>query len=198
VPVLIGLGFFVVMFTWRRGWDLYRKLLRETVPPLDEFIAEVSAGKITRVRGTGVCVGGEIDGVPPVLSNLVTRIGVLPERVVLLSMMTTRAPHATAGALEVRDLREGFYKLNVSIGFLDRPNVPGALREAIARFALPIDIDDVTYYLGRQTFVASPAGHMGRKSEWLFAFLIRNARPVTDHLGIPWQRVVEIGSQLDL
>jgi KUP system potassium uptake protein len=197
VPVLIGLVFFVVMFTWRRGWDLYREHVVSNAPPLDHFISDGAGKGVARVPGTGVFVIGDLDGVPPVLSNLATRIRVLPERVVLLGIITMRMPRS---ALEVRleTLDDGIYRLSIPYGFMDRPDVPGALAAAVARFKLPIDLDDVTYYLPRQTFVATSAGQMGRASEWLFALLARNARSVTDHLGIPWQRVVEIGSPIDL
>jgi KUP system potassium uptake protein len=196
VPVLIGLGFFTVMFTWKRGWNLYREQLASSLAPLDRFVSEGAGKGATRVPGTGVFVTREVDGVPPVLSELVTRIGVLPQRVVVLSMATTRDPRGSDARLETAD--GGIYRLIVSNGFMERPDVPGALRAAVARFELPIDPDDVTYYLGRHTFVATSAGRMGRSSEWLFALLTRNSRSPTDHFRIPWQQVVEIGSRIDL
>ena len=81
---------------------------------------------------------------------------------------------------------------------MDSPNVPRALKRAVARFGLPIDLQQVTYYLGRETFLATSAGKMGALSETLFAFLARNARPATTHFCIPPQQVVEIGAQIDL
>ncbi|MEP6652311.1 MAG: KUP/HAK/KT family potassium transporter [Myxococcales bacterium] len=197
VPVLIGLGVFAVMLTWKRGWNLYRQQLAAKVPPLDRFVSEGAGKGVVRAPGTGVFVVGDLGGVPPVLSDLVTRIRVLPERVVLLSLTTNRAPHS-AEAPTLEKLESGIYRLAVVRGFMDRPDVPGALADAVGRFGLPIDLGDVTYYLSRHTFVATSAGSMGRVSEWLFAFLTRNARPVTDHLAIPWQQVVEIGSPIDL
>jgi KUP system potassium uptake protein len=196
VPVLIGAGFFGVMFTWRRGWNLYREQVADSLAPLDRFLSEGAGKGVTRVPGIGVFVTRAPQGVPPVLSDLVTRIRALPQRVVLLSVTTTRTPHGTDARLETAEA--GIYRVTVSCGFMDRPDVPRALGAAVKRFNLPFDLNDVTYYLGRHTFVATSAGHMGKYSEWLFAFLTRNSRSPTDHFGIPWQQVVEIGSRIDL
>ena len=76
--------------------------------------------------------------------------------------------------------------------------MPDALAAAVAATQHPIDLSNVTHYLGRNTFVASSAEKMGSRAEWLFALLTRNAQPLTEHLNIPWQRVVEIGAQIDL
>ena len=100
VPVLIGLGFFTVMFTCKRGWTLYRDQLAGALAPLDRFVTEGAAKGVTRVPGTGVFVTRELHGVPPVLSDLVTRIRVLPQRVVLLSVATTRTPRGTDTRLD--------------------------------------------------------------------------------------------------
>ncbi len=93
---------------------------------------------------------------------------------------------------------KGFSRLTVRRGFMDSPHVPRALERAIAKFPIALDLKAVTYYLGRETFLATSAGKMGPVSEALFAFLARNARPATMLFCIPPQQVVEIGSQIDL
>ncbi|HEX4403786.1 MAG TPA: KUP/HAK/KT family potassium transporter [Polyangia bacterium] len=197
IPVLIGLALFVVMFTWKRGWTLYRARLASNAERLDRLFVDDGAGRdVARVAGAGIFVSGEVDGVPPVLSSFLDRIRALPEQVVVLKLATLRAPHAME--IELETLDGGLHHLSIKNGFMDRPDVPAALAQAIARHGLPIDMNDVTYYLGHHTFAATSAGKMGRASEWLFSLLARNARPATEHFGIPPDQVVEIGSLIDL
>ena len=196
VPVLIGALLFAIMFTWKRGWTLYRERITRSAPPLDRFILDGAASGVLRTPGVGIFVSGGIDGTPPVLSAFVGRIRALPECVVILTMTTSRSPHAMEIKLE--SLTAGLYRMSICTGFMDRPNVRAALAVAIERYTLPIDLAGVTYYLGHHTFLATSSGRMGRRSEWLFALLARNARPATEHFGIPSHQVVELGSLIDL
>lgn len=92
----------------------------------------------------------------------------------------------------------GFHRLVVQSGFMQTPNIPAILAFAAAKPTLAIDFDDITYYLGRETFLASDEGQMGRFTETLFSFMARNATPATAYFGLPPDRVVEIGLQIDL
>ena len=198
VPVLIGLAFFVVMYTWHNGRRIYRDRLAAGSSSLDHFLSDGAGRSAVRVPGTAVFVVRHDDGVPPVLVNLVQRMKVLPETVVLLTMNVGHAPHADATRVKHERLPAGFLRLVVEHGFMDVPDAPAALASAIQRFTLPIVASEVTYYLGRDTFVATSAGQMGHWSEALFAFLSRNARSSTDYFRIPPQQVIEIGSRIDL
>ena len=81
---------------------------------------------------------------------------------------------------------------------MDVTNLAPLLERAIARFHIPLELESVTYCLGRETFLATSAGSMGTLSESLFAFLVRNARSATTHFRIPPEQVIEIGLQIDL
>ena len=198
VPVLIGLGFFVVMMNWKRGRRIYLDLVARAAPPWDVFLRELDAKLGARIPGAAVFLAGPMSGVPAVLLHHVERIRALPETVLLLTVETTHVPYEQDDAMRLEPLGNGFSRLTVRRGFMDSPNVPRALKLAISRFGLPIDLARVTYYLGRETFLATSAGKMGSVSETLFAFLARNARPATTHFCIPPEQVVEIGSQIDL
>ena len=198
VPVLIGLGFFIVMVTWKRGWALYRDTVTAELPSVESLIASAAWKAVMRVPGAGIFVRAEVPGVPAVLCSLVQQVHAVPQSVVLFSLRTLRVPYTRANAVELRALDSGIYDLTLSCGFMQRPDVPAALAATIARHHLPMELPEVTYYLERHTFVAGAAGKMGRWSERLFAFLTRNSPPATDHLGIPWHQVMEIGSEIDL
>jgi KUP system potassium uptake protein len=198
VPLLAAAAFSAVMLTWKKGRLIYREHLTAISPPLDEFIADCQQRIDARPPGGGVFVTGQSDGVPAVLLLLVQRVRVLPETAVLLTVRGSHEPHVAEETVRVERLGAGFFRLIVQRGFMDSANVPRALALAIDRFGLPIDLQDVTYYVGRETFLATSAGRMGRASEALFAFLSRNAKSAADHLGIPPDQVVEIGAQIDL
>jgi KUP system potassium uptake protein len=168
------------------------------LPSLESLVASSDWRQVTRVPGAGIFVRGELPGAPAVLSCLVRQVRAVPQLVVLFSIRTLRVPYAPANALEVQALDSGIHAVTLSCGFMQRPHVPQALADAITRGQLPLDPREVTYYLERHTFLAGSAGQMGRWSEGLFALLTRNARSATDRLGIPWQQVVEIGTQIDL
>jgi KUP system potassium uptake protein len=198
VPILVGASLFLVMVTWKRGRAIYRQILASSSLPFDALIAAGPERKAARCPGAGVFLTSHPDGFPPVVLNLVKRVHMLPETVVLLTMDVAHVPRLPDSAMRVDDVGQGVFRLTVEFGFMDAPDVPRALAGAIARFALPIDLEHVTYYIGRDTFLATRAGDMGRWSEKFFALLARGARSPTEHFCIPPQQVVEIGSQIDL
>jgi KUP system potassium uptake protein len=128
----------------------------------------------------------------------VARIRVLPETVVLLAIEVTHRPYVDDADARLETLGSGFFRLVVQRGFMDVPDVPRALAHAVERFKLPVSLSETTYYIGRETFVATSAGQMGSLSEHVFAFLARNADSASAHFLIPPEQVVEIGSQMDL
>jgi KUP system potassium uptake protein len=198
VPVLAGAVIFVVMMTWKRGRRIYLERVSAVAPTFDSFLASLDGKLAARIPGSAVFLSGAMTGVPAVLVQHVERIRALPETVLLLTMTVTHAPYESPDEMRLEDLGRGFRRLTIDRGFMDATNVPRALARAVERFSLPIDLKDVTYYLGRETFLATSAGQMGAVSESLFAFLARNAKPATTMFGIPPTQVVEIGSQIDL
>jgi KUP system potassium uptake protein len=198
VPILVGAAFFLVMVTWKRGRRIYHELVASKAEPLKAWLAALDQKCSARIPGAAVFLHGPIDGVPPVLQHHVARIRVLPETVVLFTVNITHAPYAGDEDMRYEELGNGFYRVVIDRGFMDTPNVPRALKHAVKKFGLALDPDQNTYFLGRETFLATSAGRMGAWSEGLFAFLVRNARPATAHFCIPPEQVVEIGSQIDL
>jgi KUP system potassium uptake protein len=209
IPLLIGAVFFVVMMNWRVGRTYLAMHFAEHTPPLDAFLRDqgdgaayrsgASFGCVARTPGTGVFLASTADGVPAVVGRHVKRLRVLPERVVFLTVLTVGVPAVDdADRLSVESLGHGFHRVIARAGFMEQPDVPTLLREAIEKHGLPIALEDVTYYLGRETFVAGARGRMGVWSETLFAFLSRNAYSAPVYFGVPPERVVELGAQIDL
>jgi KUP system potassium uptake protein len=103
-----------------------------------------------------------------------------------------------ASRYQVESLAHGFVRVSIHFGYMENPDVPPALARAISESGVALDLDDATYYVGRETFIAGEGGQMGRLSEGLFAFLSRNAKSAIDHFGLPSERVLELGIRIDL
>lgn len=198
VPIVVGASLFAAMLIWKRGRALLAEQFADA-PPLSAFLAKLEASCLYRVPGTAVFLTSMADGAPPILVHHVRCGKALHETVVLLTITTEQVPRvAAAERLRVTRLEKGFYRVLGRYGFMETPAIPQLLRQAASKHGVPVDFDDVTYYLGRETFLATEKGKMGRWSEAIFAFLSRNARPATTYFAIPRERVVELGLQLDL
>jgi KUP system potassium uptake protein len=196
VPILLGAVLVAIMLVWKRGGNLvgayHQALEGEALVP--KLLARVAA----RVPGTAVFMVHRPAGVTAMLVQYVARIKSLHETAVLLTVETDPVPYLPALKVEVKDLGHGIWSIAGHHGFMEEANVPRLLEAAVARHRLPIPLSDVTYFLGRETFLATERGRMGRASESLFAALARNATPADRHFQIPPERVVELGTQVDL
>jgi len=199
LPVLVGAFFFVVMIVWKMGRTHLGDYFAERSPPLSGFLESLASRVSARTPGTSVFLASSATGTPPVLFHHVERLRVLQERVVLLTITTEHIPVVPkAGRVKVEDIAPGVYRVIARCGFMETPHVPAMLAQAIEEGLLPIKLDDVTYYLGRETFIAGTKGKMGPWTESLFAFLNRNAHSAPMYFGVPAEKVVELGVQIDL
>ena len=198
IPVLIASVVFAVMTTWKRGRaSLGRHIIANTLP-MDLFLDDVRATKPHRVPGTAVFMTSNPDGASPVLLHHFKHNKVLHERVVMLSVQTRHVPEVRTGErLEVRELGEGFAQVTAAYGFMETPNVIEVLKLARDR-GLAVDVDGASFYLGRETLLTTGRAGMAHWRKVLFAFLSRNARPANMFFSIPPNRVVELGTQIEL
>ncbi|HEU4406607.1 MAG TPA: potassium transporter Kup [Polyangiaceae bacterium] len=198
VPLLIASGIFALMTTWKVGRRRLADQLVARAMPFGAFLEEVERLRTHRVSGTAVFMSANPGGVPPVLLHHFRHNQVLHEQVVLLSILSERVPFVSPRSrIRVEEAGQNFYRVSARFGFMETPNVP-ALLEACAIFGLAIDPETVTFYLGRETLLASKARGMAHWRKALFAFVSRNARSATSYFGIPPDRVVELGMQVEL
>ncbi len=198
LPLAIGGAVFTVMTTWRSGRETLANAREMRSLPLPAFLADVGATRPVRVAGTAVVMSGTAEGVPVVLLHHFKHNRTLHERVVLLSVQTERHPRVSEGfRVHVEALGHGFYRLSARVGFMQDPNVPALLREAAAS-GLDVDPDQASYFLGREALLTTGPARLARWRKALFAFLSRNARSATQYFGLPPNRVVELGAQVEL
>jgi len=199
VPVLIGVGFIAAMLIWSKGRNLvFEEYLRRSALPeykLSSLLTRVAA----RVPGTAIFMSSSTTNLPPILAHIVDRQRSLHEQVLLLTVLTETVPQAAPDRrLEVKSLGDGFHQIIARFGFMEHPDVPVIVKEAAPLLRLAIDPADATYYLGRESLLATDKGKMGQFAETIFSYLQRNSVGADQHFNIPPGQVIEIGIQLDL
>jgi KUP system potassium uptake protein len=196
-PLAMALAIFVVMTTWKRGRRDLADAIKSAILPLETFLADVEQTRPHRVLGTAVFMASNPNGTPPILLHHFKHNQVLHEQVVLLTVDNQRVPEVSAARrLSVASKGNGFYHVTVRYGFMEQPDVPTALRQCAAH-GLTLDLGRTSYYLGRETLLPTGRSRMARWRKGLFAYVSRNARPATAYFGLPPNRVVEVGMQID-
>ncbi|WP_438030300.1 potassium transporter Kup [Sorangium sp. So ce233] len=199
VPVVIAAVLFAMMVIWKRGRALLVERFARAVPSVEAFVRGLDASCRARVPGTAVFLSSRTGKTPYVLAHHLKHTKVLHETVVLLTVVTEHVPRvADEDRLDLTSLDKGVHRLIIRSGFMQSTDVPALLRRAAAKHGLPIDFADVTYYLGRETILATDRGRMGRVAETIFAVMARNAGAVPGYFKLPPERVVELGVQVDL
>jgi KUP system potassium uptake protein len=151
-----------------------------------------------RVKGVSVFMASSPEGTPPALLHNFKHNQILHEKVILLSIQSSPVPDVPAAQrVEVEELAHGFWRVTARYGFVQKPNVPEALR-LCKKHGLDVDVDRASYYLGRETIVPTGKSPMFGWRKRLFVFIARNARTATAYFGLPPNRVVELGAQIQL
>jgi KUP system potassium uptake protein len=187
------------MTTWKSGRAALGQTLADRMLPIDMFLADIDNHRPYRVPGTAVFMSSNPTGVPIVLLHHWKHNHVLHETVVLLAVMSEPIPEVPAtDRTEGKDLGRGLFQVTGHYGFMQTPNVPEIMRQAAERFRIPYVPDRTSYFLGRETLLTSGESAMFRWRKTLFSFISRNARSATQYFGIPADRVVELGMQINL
>ena len=197
-PLVVGAVLFGVMATWKRGRQILTDRMSENVLPADLFLQDIAAKSLPRVPGTAVFMYSNPEAAPPALLHNLKHNKVLHERIVFLSVDTAEVPHVPAEErARVEHLGVGCYRVRLNYGFMEEPNVPEALR-ALRERGLEFKPLETTYFLGRETLIPSRRPGMAIWREHLFAAMNRNARTATSFFCLPPNRVVELGTQIEL
>ncbi len=197
-PVIAGVVLFVMMTTWKRGRRIIVERLDETALPLELFITSLQAQPPHRVSGTAVFLSARPEAVPHALLHNLLHNQVLHEQVVLLTVVFADEPRVSAERrCEVEAFGEGFFRVSLHFGFMEEPDVPLALSRC-QRADLEFGPMRTTYFLSRETVIASKRMGMARWREHLFAFLLKNANSNLKYFQLPLNRVIELGTQVEM
>jgi len=195
-PLLVAAIVFTLLTTWAKGREIVRHYLQVGAMDIDLFIS--STASIKRIPGTAVFLSSTIDGVPPALLHNVKHNKILHERVVILSVVTQGIPHlAEEKQVEVIPASSGFYRIRVHHGFMQDVDIPASLAQ-VTSCGAPLLPADTSYFLSRQTLIPSKKPGMAIWREKLFAWMVRNAMSAMEFFKLPTNRVVELGSQVEI
>jgi KUP system potassium uptake protein len=196
-PLLVAAVAFTLLTTWARGREIVRGHLNQSAMTMEMFIAS-SVRALKRVQGTAVFLSASAQGVPHALLHNVKHNKVLHERVAILTVKIRGVPQVPEEErIEVHALDAGFYRILLHYGFMEEVDIPAALarvKECGPEFR-PMD---TSFFLGRQTLIASDKPGMAIWREQLFAWMVRNAESAMSFFKLPVNRVIELGSQLEI
>jgi KUP system potassium uptake protein len=197
-PILVGIILFTVLTTWAKGRALMRARLEASALPLPVFIKS-TAGSVHRVRGTAVFLSTSADVVPAALLHNLKHNQVLHERVLILNMKVEDVPLVAAERrIEVQDAGHGFYRVVLHYGFMEEVDIPRDLA-GITTCGEPFNMMSTSFFLGRQKLIAASKNRgMALWREKLFAWMLKNSESAMEFFKLPTNRVVELGSQMQI
>ncbi|HYW31039.1 MAG TPA: KUP/HAK/KT family potassium transporter, partial [Gemmatimonas sp.] len=197
-PLVIAAVVFTVMTTWSTGRGLLASRIAERTIGIPELLEELQANPPVRVAGTAVYLVRNADLVPPPLLQNLRHNKVLHERVVLLAIRTEGTAYVSeATRLSMDTIAPNLYRVVARHGFAEDAEVPAVI-ERLHEVGLPITMDEATFFLGRETLLATNRPGMALWRERLFALLSRNARRATMFYRLPPKQVCELGAEIEL
>jgi KUP system potassium uptake protein len=197
-PLLLGAILLTVMLTWKRGRELVFENLQAHAIPLEDFLRSLFVAPPVRVDGSAIYLRGESDGVPHALLHNLAHNKVLHERVVFLTVTIREEPWVLPSErAAVIPLGHNCYQLNLCFGFKDEPDMPAAL-EMCRDLGLKFEMMETSFFIARQTVISVPGRGMAPWREHLYIAMSRNARTAADYYQIPPNRVIELGTQVEI
>lgn len=197
-PLVIGVGIFVLLSTWKKGRVLLLARQTENDLPLESFLRQLDEHPPIRVPGTAVFLTTNRLTVPHALLHNLMHNKVLHERVVVLTVLTEEIPHvADDERITVHNLSKGAWRIKAYYGFKDEPDIPRALELCAAR-GLEFNMMETSFFLNRETLIPTRFPGMAIWREHLFAWMSRSAQSPMEFFKIPPNRVIELGTQVEI
>lgn len=198
VPLLIGAIAVTILMTWKRGRELtFAKLEHDTLS-LDLFVKSIG-NSVHWVPGDAVFMTGTPNVVPHAMLHNIKHNKVLHQRNILVTVVIEDVPFVEPeNRISTETLAEHFFRIKIFYGFKDEMNVPKALMQAYEQLGLEYDLMHISFFISRDRIVHSVGDGMSPWREKLFISMQRNTSPVSDFYQIPTNRVVELGSQIEI
>ena len=197
-PLVIGVAMFTIMSTWRRGREIVRRKVNDGAMPMKLFVDSMAMSDTPRVEGTGIFMTANPSGVPNSLLHNLKHNKVLHGRVVVLSIVIEDIPRVPKeDYIWIENLGHGFYNIIAHYGFKETPNIPVMLNDCKLQ-SMDFDMMETSFFVNRETLIATPKGGMALWREHLFVWMTHLATKASDYFRIPTNRVVELGTQVEI
>jgi KUP system potassium uptake protein len=197
-PLLVTTIVYVVFVTWKQGRTILRERISIERLPMKNLVDDLEKNPPLRVKGFAVFMSSNPSGVPRTLLHNLKHNRVLHEHVIILTIVNDEIPRVPIHKrLEVQEIAPNFHRIIAHYGFVETPDVTNILHLA-GKHGLDYNIHETTFFLGRETLVLGRSRKMSNLQKKLFMFLSRNAQDATLHYGIPTNRAIEIGIQIEI
>jgi KUP system potassium uptake protein len=197
VPLAIAIGVLTLMTTWKLGRESLYEIMRGRSLPIELLLGEIERRPPPRVAGTAVFLTSDAEGASVVLLHHLKHNKALHEQVVLLSVKPADVPYVEGeDRVTVKPLGQGFFRVVIRSGFMETPDVPELLALG-AQHGLRTKAMETSYYLGREQLIPAGTTKMARWRKKLFVLMSRNAQSAAHFFGLPSNRVVELGAQIE-
>ena len=194
----IAISILIAMITWRDGRAILAKHYSLMKIPTEIFLKDIAGYKPQRIAGTAVFMSISPEGIPHTLLHHFKHNEALHERILLLSVVSTETPTVSPEErVRIDDLGLGFYRITVTYGFMESPDMPEIV-DLLAAKGLPVDVYSTSFYMGRETMTATGTAPMARWRKLLFIYMSRNAWNATSFFKLPPDRVIELGNHVEL
>ena len=190
---------FTLMATWKRGRQVLQTRLEETALPIDLFLPDLDTAKLPRAARTAVFMTGDPRGTPLALLHNIKHNQVVHQQTIFLTLVTDDVPTVDERErISLKPLGQGFFRVVAHHGFMEVPDVPALMERLRSVHGLAIDLARTSYFVGREKLIAAGHSGMARWRERLFKRMAQNAQSATAYFGIPSNKVVELGAQVEL
>jgi len=198
VSLIIATFASICMLTWKKGRMILMDRLSQVRVPLKDFVQNVEKSKITRVPGTAVFMTADPEGTPIGLTHNLLHNHVLHETVIVMNVTSETRPYVlNEDRLEIKEVGKRFFHVVAHYGFMQTPNIPRIIE--MCRFhGVDIHWEEITFFFGRETLIATDRVGMAKWRENLFIFMSRNAQTAMEFFRIPPNKVIELGIQVEL
>ncbi|HMK15201.1 MAG TPA: potassium transporter Kup [Burkholderiales bacterium] len=197
-PLTMGAFIFIIMTTWRRGREILFHRLRSESIPLESFMQSLFTDPPQRVPGTAVFLTGTPEAVPHAMLHNLAHNKVIHERIVFLTVVIREQPWVPIHErIAVEPLEHNCYRIKLYFGFQDRLDVPKAL-EACKDCGLVFTMLETSFFVSRETVIPTLGHEMSLWRERLFATMTRNASGIVEYFHIPVNRVIELGTRIEI
>ncbi len=197
-PMIIGVTMFTVMSTWRHGREILKKRMSEGAMPLKSFVESMAMSDTPKVPGTGIFLSAQSKGVPSSLLHNLKHNKVLHGRVVILTIIIENIPRVPReDYVWIDNLGHGFYRITAHYGFMEQPDIPATLADCKLQH-MEFDMMETSFFINRESLIVSPGGEMAIWREHLFVWMSHLAGKASEYFRIPTNRVVELGTQVEI
>jgi KUP system potassium uptake protein len=196
-PLAVGGLIYLVMSTWLMGQEVLGRRLKEYVQPLSRFVRDLDLRTVHKTTGTAIYLTKSPFSTPPAFLYMIKHNGIIHKKTIFLTIGFKRIPYVPADKrIKVQKLRDGFYRVLVRYGFMNRTDIQAAMRALNNQSRLKIDMEETTFFIWREILLPTRSVGMSRWRDVLYLLMDRNSERISKYFNIPPDRVFEIGGQV--